>query len=278
MEVAMSTAGTAGGSGKEPAARYAAALVTGATSGIGEAIARALPAETSLWLTGRDEARLAALADELGRGGRTVATLAADLALRTGQETLIDWAGAAPLDLLVNNAGFGRYGSALEAAGLDRAMVEVNLLAPMALTQGLLPGMLERARAAQRRAGIINVASMVGFFPWPWFTSYAATKAFLLSWTLGLVAELNDEPVDLLALCPGSTATRFHERAGYARALPWPGHSSERVAREALAALGRKPVLVVGGRNRLATFVMRYLPRRFTLPAMARVTARNTRL
>jgi short-subunit dehydrogenase len=119
---------------------------------------------------------------------------------------------------------------------------------------------------------------MVGFFPWPWFASYAASKAYLLSWTLGLGAELRGEPVDLLALCPGSTATRFQERAGYARAMPWPGHSSERVAREALAALGRKPVLVVGGRNRLATFLMRHLPQRFTLSATARATARNARL
>jgi short-subunit dehydrogenase len=153
----------------------------------------------------------------------------------------------------------------------------VNLLAPMALTQGLLPGMLERARAAQRRAGIINVASMVSFFPWPWFSSYAATKAFLLSWTLGLAAELRGEPVDLLALCPGSTVTNFQERAGYARAMPWPGQSAERVAREALASMGRKPVHIVGARNRIATLAMRYLPRGLTLSATARATARNVR-
>ena len=271
----MSTAGTPE---RSDAPRFASALVTGATSGIGEAIARALPPTTSLWLTGRDGARLQALANELGRNGRSVATFEADLSERRGQDAVIGWAKAAPLDLLVNNAGFGRYGSALDGMDRDRAMVEVNLLAAMALTQALLPGMLDRARSAGRRAGIINVASMVGFFPWPWFSTYAATKAFLVSWTLGLWAELRGEPVEVLALCPGSTATRFQQRAGYTRAMPWSGQSAERVAREAIAALGRKPVHVVGGRNRIATLAMRFLPQRLTLPATARVTARNERL
>jgi uncharacterized protein len=257
--------------------RFEAALITGATSGIGEAIARALPATTALWLTGRDATRLGALAVELGRAGRPVMTLAADLATREGQQALIAWAIAAPIDLLVNNAGLGRFGPALAAPARDRAMVEINLLAPMALTQALLPGMIERARADGRRAGLINVASLVGFFPWPFFTTYAASKAFLVSWTLGLAAELRDDPVAVLALCPGATATRFHERAGHAGLLGWNRHSPARVAREALAALGRRNLHVVGRRNRIAVAALRYLPRWLTLPATARATARRMR-
>jgi len=272
----MSTAGAVEGSERKAAARHTAALVTGATSGIGEAIARALPATTALWLTGRHGARLAALAAELG-SERAVHTLAADLAEPAEQRRLIEWARSAPLDLLVNNAGFGRYGPALVGAERDRPMIEVNILAPMTLTQALLPGMLERARAGRSRAGLLNVASMVSFFPWPWFTTYAASKAFLLSWTLGLCAELREAPIDILALCPGSTATSFQERAGYARAMPWGSQSAGQVAREALAALGRKPVHVVGFRNKAATLAMRWLPLSFTLPATARVTARNRR-
>lgn len=254
---------------------FEAALVTGATSGIGEAIARALPSTTALWLTGRDRDRLGALATELAVGARPVATLAADLTGAAGQAALIAWARAAPIDLLVNNAGFGRFGPALEAGERDRAMVEVNLLAPMALAQALMPGMLERARASGRRAGLINVSSLVGFFPWPYFATYSATKAYLVAWSQALAAELAGEPIDVLALCPGSTETRFHERAGYMGSASWGSHAADRVAREGLAALGRRPVHVVGKTNRIIVAAMRFLPRRLTLPLAARVTARS---
>lgn len=269
MGVAMSTAGTGLGQAaagpaatKEPM-RFEAALITGATSGIGEAIARALPATTALWLTGRDVSRLAALA--------------ADLATRGEQDAMIAWAAAAPIDLLVNNAGFGRFGPALEGGERDRAMIELNLLAPMALAQALLPGMLEAARATGRRAGLINVASVVGFFPWPYFAAYAASKAFLVSWTEALAAELRDDPVDVLALCPGATTTKFLERAGYAGMPGWGSHLPDRVAQEALEALGRRPVHVVGTTNRIAVAAMRYLPRWLTMRGTARATARIDR-
>lgn len=257
--------------------RFQAALITGATSGIGEAFARLLPATTALWLTGRDAGRLAALAAALGGGSRPVATLAADLGDPAGQSAVAGWAGAAPIDLLVNNAGIGRFGPALAESERDRAMVEVNLVAPLALGQALLPGMIARARAAGRRAGLINVASVVGLFPWPHFAAYAASKAFLVSWTEALAAELRAEPVEVLALCPGATITRFHERAGYAGWLGWGAHAPERVAREGLAALGRRPVHVVGATNRIAVAAMRCLPRRLTMPLSMRVTARRHR-
>lgn len=284
MGGAMSTAGTGSrqaaagpAATKEPIMRFEAALITGATSGIGEAIARVLPATTALWLTGRDVSRLAALAAELGEAERPVATFAADLATRGEQDAMIAWAAAAPIDLLVNNAGFGRFGPALERGERDRAMIEVNLLAPMALAQALLPGMLERARSTGRRAGLINVASVVGFFPWPYFATYAASKAFLVSWTEALAAELRDDPIDVLALCPGATTTKFHERAGYAGVPGWGSHSPDRVAREALEALGRRPVHVVGVTNRIAVAAIRYLPRWLTMRGTARATARSDR-
>lgn len=284
MDGAMSTAGTGSGqataapaAAEEPVLRFEAALITGATSGIGEAIARALPATTALRLTGRDAGRLAALAAELGNAGRPVATFAADLAKRGEQDAMIAWAASAPIDLLVNNAGFGRFGPALEGGERDRAMIELNLLTPIALAQALLPGMIAGARATGRRAGLINVASMVGFFPWPYFATYAASKAFLVSWTEALAAELGDDPIDVLALCPGATATKFHERAGYAGMPGWGGHLPDRVAREALAALGRRPVYVVGTTNRIAVAAMRHLPRWVTMRGAARATQRRLR-
>jgi len=110
------------------------------------------------------------------------------------------------------------------------------------------------------------VASVAAFAPVPYFTTYAATKAFDLFYAEGLAEELRQEPADVLALCPGVTATRFFERAGNAAALKFaqgvPGHSAARVAREALGALGRQRVLVVGATNRLTAWLPRLAPRR----------------
>jgi short-subunit dehydrogenase len=241
------------------------ALVTGASSGIGEAFARLLPRETDLLLTGRDGARLAALRDELGAPAvkhRRVEILTADLASEAGRAALIERAAALPIDLLINNAGLGRFGALADnPAEAERAMVEVNVLAPVLLTRALLPGMLQRARAGGRRAGVIVLASTAGFAPLPYLTTYAATKAFDLFFAEGLAGELKREPIDVLALCPGATRTNFQERAGGLRLSRDRMASAEQVAREGLAMLGRKSVHVVGGGNRFYTAFTRFAPR-----------------
>ena len=254
--------------------RYRFALITGATSGIGEALAKALPAKTGLLLTGRDGERLAALKAELdggpGGGDPRVETLVADLAEDAGRDAVITAAEALPIDLLVNNAGLGQVGQVLEIpAAREREMAEVNVVAPVVLTRALLPGMLARARAERRRAGLIVVASIMAFQPAPMMATYAATKAFDLHYAEALAAELAGQPIDVLALCPGGTRTRFGARAGIhaRRSSGW--DSTERVAREALAALGQRSVHVVGGRNRLVTRLPRFLPRR-TVAALYR--------
>ena len=242
--------------------RYRFALITGATSGIGEALAKALPAETGLLLTGRDGERLAALEAELGGGDRRVETLVADLSRDAGRDAVIAAAEALPIDLLINNAGLGQVGQVLEIpAAREREMAEVNVVAPVVLTRALLPGMLQRARAERRRAGVIVVASILAFQPAPMMATYAASKAFDLHYAEALAAELAGQPVDVLALCPGGTRTRFGERAGIhaRRSDGW--DSPARVAREALEALGQRSVHVVGGRNRLVTAAPRFLPR-----------------
>ncbi|HTH96259.1 MAG TPA: SDR family NAD(P)-dependent oxidoreductase [Stellaceae bacterium] len=240
---------------------YRAALVTGATSGIGEAFAHLLPRDTDLLLTGRDADRLARLAAALAYDGRRIETLVADLATMEGIETVTAAAEAFGIDLLINNAGLGRFGRVIDNdLAFEQAMVQVNVVAPLVLTRMLLPGMLARAKADGRRAGVIIVASVVGFGPIPYVATYAATKAFDLYLAAGLAAEMADEPVDVLALCPGTTETRFFERAGMPRQRR--AHSPDRVAREGLEALGHRHVHVVGALNAVVTLVMRRIPMR----------------
>lgn len=155
-------------------------------------------------------------------------------------------------------------------------MIEVNVQAPVALAEALLPGMIRRAGETGRRAGLINVASMVGHFPMPYLATYAATKAFLASWSDALAVELRKAPVDILTLSPGATRTGFFERAGFAESLAGPSHSADAVAAAALAQLGRKRHLVVGAVNRLTVAAARLLPRSLFLKGAARSMERRT--
>ncbi len=241
---------------------YASALITGATSGIGEAFARALPPATDLVLTGRDRGRLDALAAELGGGERRIETLAADLSEAEGRTALIDFAAERPVDLLINNAGLAAFGALADnPPERESEMVLVNCLAPVSLTRALLPGMLARAGEQRRRAGLIFVASTAAFFPLPQLATYTATKAFGLALGESLASELSGQPVDVLSLCPGATRTNFFDRAGIVGMNPFGMTSAERVAREGLAQLGRRTVHVVGGGNRLAALASRFAPR-----------------
>lgn len=254
---------------------YGFALITGATSGIGEAFARELPRKTSLLLTGRDDARLATLAEELADPGRPVETLAADLAGDAGRQALIARAAELPIDLLINNAGLGYFGPLVERAPeRESEVIQVNCVAPVLLTRALLPGMLARAAKSGRRAGVIVVASTAAFYPLPGLATYTAAKAFDLSFAESLAGELHGLPVDVLALCPGPTRTNFFDRSGLPSLKPTSMASPRQVAREGLAALGRRTVHVVGGINRLAAAASRLAPRPL-LRAGARSTMRR---
>ena len=223
-----------------------AALVTGATSGIGEAFARALPRSTALLLTGQNEAALDRLVAELGTGDRRVETLAANLATDAGLDAVCAAAEAFGIDLLVCNAGLGPYGDFLQAdEAMLRETVLVNAMAPMVLTRRLLPGMAERAEAGRTRAGLIVISSNFAFLPVPRMATYAATKAFDLSLAEALGAELVSRPVDVLAVCPTATRSQFAARSGFGRNPPGM-QSPKHVARSALQALGRQRTLVLG--------------------------------
>jgi hypothetical protein len=248
------------------------ALITGASSGIGESFARGLPRATALLLAGRDRDRLGALAQELASPERTVRIVAADLAEAAGRQSVIAAGESAEVDLVINNAGIGRIGRVIDnAAARESEMALVNAVAPVEICRALLPGMLRRAEAAKTRAGIINVSSAAAFTPMPFFATYAASKAFLLHYTEALAEELSDRPIDVLALCPGATRTRFFERAGVDKPSFTTMHEPDRVAREGLQALGHRTVHIVGPGNYLAIAAMRFLPRRFVTAAVETV-------
>jgi uncharacterized protein len=222
------------------------ALITGATSGIGSAFASALPS-TDLLLTGRNGDRLAEMRAELERPDREVDCVQADLACIEERDTLIGRAEEFGIDLLVNNAGLGRYGPVLDNdAGSERTAAEVNVVATIDLTRQLLPGMISRAKETGRRASLINVSSTLAFQPLPFLATYAASKMFVWMYTQALAAELRCEPIDVLTLCPGPTRTAFGRRAGFALGSLPGAFSPETVARQGLDALGRRSVHVVG--------------------------------
>ena len=228
-------------SARKPPAR---AVITGASSGIGAAFARALPG-ADLLLTGRDAHALEQLAAELRRdgGGRKVEVVTADLTSATERAELIAAAHAFAPNLLVNDAGLGTWGRFLEdPPERAEATVLVDALAPVALTRALLPAMLERAERQGERCGLINLASTLAFTPVPYGAVYGASKAFVLSFTEAIAAELARRPIDILAVCPDAVRTSFFRRAGFpGEALPGALEPGD-VAKRALADLGRRTV------------------------------------
>ncbi|MBP6017302.1 MAG: SDR family oxidoreductase [Candidatus Promineofilum sp.] len=229
------------------------ALITGASSGIGEKFARRLAAAGfDLTLVARREERLRALADELVRiNGIRVDVLAADLA-RDEDIARVSLAIEAQPDLvlLINNAGFGTRGSFTEVPikrHLD--MIRVHDVASVALTWSALPRMVERGRGA-----IINVSSIAAFFPSGGGSTYTATKAYLNNFSEALAAELHGTGVKVQALCPGFTYSEFHEtpeylgfNRGQIPSALW--MSAEQVVDESLAALSGDQVIIVPGRR-----------------------------
>lgn len=220
------------------------ALITGATSGIGAAFARALPSTTGVVLVARDAEALDRIRGELATPGRRIDTVAADLATGEGRERVVAAAEAAEIDLLINNAGSGRFGPFLDAAsGQSEAALELNVVALTALCRALLPGMIGRAGASSGRAALVNVASTAAFVPVPQLAVYAASKAYVLSLTEALAVELAREPVEVLAVCPGATRSDFARRAGF-QGGDLPGAIDPKVvAEKVLTAIGRRSVV-----------------------------------
>jgi short-subunit dehydrogenase len=241
------------------------AVVTGASAGIGLAIARVLARrQYDLVLVARREPELRHVARLLEEAhGNRARVLPLDLA-DPGSAAALHRAVrdlGITVDLLVNNAGFGLRGrfdtSDME---VDARMIQVNVAALVALTRAFLPGMIER-----RSGCVLNVASIASFVPGPYMSVYYATKAFVLSFSEAIAEELRDSGVHVSALCPGPTPTEFQAVAGIraSRVTRLGVLSPEAVAEAGVAgALAGRRVVIPGARNALVPWAARLLPRR----------------
>jgi short-subunit dehydrogenase len=243
------------------------ALITGASAGLGREFARQLAGRARwLVLVARREQRLNELRDELMQQNPnlSVHTHRTDLANPSELQELITWLEREKIDvdLLINNAGLGNLGPfATSDPTRNEQMMLVNMVALTSLTRRLLPGMIARKCGA-----ILNVSSSAGFLPIPGFAVYAATKAYVTSFSEALRTELRGTGVSVCALCPGPVHTEFQEVAKRPGDQPEGGPEfvhvpAEQVVQNALAALeANRPIVIPGLAMKLGMFLVRLTP------------------
>lgn len=241
------------------------ALVTGASAGIGAAIARELARHgANLILTARRRDRLDALAAECAAQGIETRIVVADLNSPGAPQQIYDATEGAGIlvDILINNAGLGHYGEFYKLdPDQEFGMVRVNCEAVVRLARLFIPRMV-----ARRRGYMLVVASLAGFVPIPYNSVYAATKAFDRSFSLAVAAEVARFGVKVTALCPGTTRTEFFavsgSSSGVFRRIGM--QSAEEVARKAVIALARgKRTILPSFKNAFTAFLVRFVPTTF---------------
>lgn len=258
------------------------ALITGASSGIGEAFAEVFAeAGFDLVITARREARLHALAGRLsGRYQARIHVIAADLSDRDAPMRLCAELRdrGLTIDALVNNAGYGIPGTFVASEwARHEELLQVMVTAPAELVHRLVPGMMARGYGR-----VINMASLAALVPAPaGHTLYAACKAFAVKFSEALAHEVRASGVHVTALCPGFTMSEFHDvtgtRAGVSQLPAWLWMDAPTVARQGFdAVMAGSPVYVTGRVNRTVAFLSRHLPQR-VLAAIGRRTARRYR-
>jgi short-subunit dehydrogenase len=241
-------------------------LITGASSGIGEVFARKLAARGhNLLLVARSEDKLITLCNELGRIKSTHAQyVALDLSERDAPARLFEETlkRGLEIDFLINNAGFGSMGDFAKLdLDLELHMIDLNVRSLVELTHRFLVPMRER-----KRGSIINVASTAGFQPVPFMATYAATKAFVLSFSEALWEENRPHGVKVMALCPGVTDTNFFEASRMQRPPARTSQTAEAVVDVALRALARgKSSVISGWTNLFMVETERLVPRSLVL-------------
>jgi len=242
-------------------------LITGASEGIGRAFAHKLAAEGyTIMAVARNEGRLQELVTELGEGQH--AFQAADLSTDTGIASIATVLAADRYHMLINNAGYGVFGAFFKT-DLPRleAMLRLNCNALVALSHAFL-------QQAENGDALINVSSALAFMPMPSAGTYAATKAFVTSFTETLWHEQKARGIYVMGLCPGVTATHFHDRAGgdeTNRPAAAITQTPEEVVETALQALSEraKPTVVSGIKNKLVTNLTRIMSRKRVVKMMA---------
>ncbi len=236
------------------------ALITGASSGIGAALARDLSARgAKLILTARRRDRLESLAAELGAKGTETRIVVADLNDPAAPQQIFAATEGADLsiDILVNNAGLGQYGAFhMNPEEQELSQVRVNCEAVVRLSRLFVPRMVER-----RRGWVLIVASTASFQPIPYSTTYAATKVFDRFFALGLAAEVAQYGINVTALCPGPTESEFFDVAGAGIFRERGVQPTEEVARLGIDALARgQRTIIPHFQGRLTAFLVRFFP------------------
>jgi short-subunit dehydrogenase len=267
----------------EPSASTAA-LVTGASAGIGAAIARELAARGhNLILVARRKEKLDELAQELsGAHGIRAEVLGCDLANATSRERLAGRVAGLDLvvEVLINNAGFAT-GGPFHEADPEQELQQVRVLveAPVALSSAFLPEMVKRGRGA-----VLNVASTAGMQPLPYSAGYSAAKAYMLTFSEALHHELRGLGITVTALAPGPVSTEFWDAAGweaggqaFEKAVPRPAWvTAEQTARAGVKGLEDGQRVVIPGLTiRAGMLAARYIPHALKLPAIERVMRRR---
>lgn len=240
--------------------QFSQALITGATSGIGEAIAHLLHTKgIPLILSGRDKTRLSAVSRSIGGA----ICIAADLTIRGDRQRLVQCMRDAVPDLIVNCAGFGLYGPALDYEVADQlAILKVNAMAVAELTLEAATALKQKARSGV----ILNVSSAAAMVPMPYAALYGASKAMVNALSRNLDLEWRGEGIRVLAACPGMVATRFRERASKGKsANPKKGVMTAEFAAHQIwdQIQAVRPRHVFNWRYRLALQAARLLPDAF---------------
>ncbi|MEI7819165.1 MAG: SDR family oxidoreductase [bacterium] len=239
------------------------ALITGASSGIGLELAHEFASHGyNLVLVAREQEKLHKVAKTLSREyGQQVEAITLDLTEVQSFDQLTQQLKAQKIqiDVLINNAGFGLFGSAIETDySIERNMIELNIVALTRLTKYFATKMSERGSGS-----IINVASTASFFPGVYMSVYYATKAYVLSYSLALAEELASSGVHVMALCPGPTKSGFSSRAHATRTKLFGNPMKARVVAK-LAYRGMKSkrrIVVTGAKNKASVFLSRLVPR-----------------
>ncbi|UAA37752.1 SDR family oxidoreductase [Paraneptunicella aestuarii] len=253
------------------------ALITGASSGIGECLAeQCAKHKIDLVLTARSEDKLQALSERLvSQYGVQCHVITSDLSAVDGVQKLVDELDKlnCQVDYLINNAGFGDFGFFVDSdLAKQKQMMMLNMVALTELTHRLLPAMKARGNGK-----ILNVASTASFMPGPYMSVYYATKAYVLSFSEAIANELQGTGVTVTALCPGPTASGFQDAAemnksGLVKMLPMP--TSEQVAEYGFNAMMKgKRVAIHGAMNWLMAQSIRFTPRRIATAVVRMISS-----